>query len=322
LTITANGGAPDNVIFTTTSGSVYQLHPHPFPAFSGTPDVYVVNDLTTPYNKAIDLNTLLTDSLGNSMSGKYFSLVLWGSVNEASGDCKLFVNLPSGFYNSANGVIRDSDKYTNFQIPADFTGTGFLISELKLRHRTASGGTWTSIQEVDLRGLRPSIYAGSGVAGATEFADNTFKIFDETDATKIIDFQASAITTGNTRTLTMADEDINLTNAVLNASPVVEVDNGDSGASDTITWASGNNQKSTLTANCTYTFTAPSKLANITLKLIQGGIGSFTATWPGSVMWQGGTAPTLTAAPGAIDIINFYYDGTNYFGVAYLDFQV
>lgn len=41
-------------------------------------------------------------------------------------------------------------------------------------------------------------------------ADNAFSIFNFTDNTKIIDFDASPITTGNTRTITMADADVDL----------------------------------------------------------------------------------------------------------------
>lgn len=36
-----------------------------------------------------------------------------------------------------------------------------------------------------------------------------------------------------------------------------EVDDGNSGAADTIDWSAGNVHKSTMTDNCTYTFTAP-----------------------------------------------------------------
>ena len=212
LTITPNGGGVDNVIFTSASGTVHQLHDHTFPAFSGTPDIYVVNDSTTAYDKVTDLSSLLTDSTGASMSGRRFNLVIWGCVSDATGDCKLFCNLPSGSYNSNSAAIADSDRYANFDIPANFTGAGFLISELILRHQTASSGTWSSVQEVDLRGSLPNSSAGSGVAAAVEFADNVFRIQDDGDATKEIAFQASAITTGTTRTITMPDANVDFTN--------------------------------------------------------------------------------------------------------------
>lgn len=100
-----------------------------------------------------------------------------------------------------------------------------------------------------------------------------------------------------------------------------EVDNGNSGAADTVDWGAGNKQKSTLTGNVTYTFTAPSGPCNLVFKMIQDGVGTRTATFPATVKWAGGTAPTLSTASGSVDIVTFYYDGTNYYGVASLDFQ-
>jgi len=101
-----------------------------------------------------------------------------------------------------------------------------------------------------------------------------------------------------------------------------EFDNGDSGSADTISWKVGNKQKSTLTANCTYTFTAPSGPCNVLLKIIQGGSGSYTVTWPATVMWPGGIAPVLSTGVGDIDLISFYYDGNNYLGLSNYNFSV
>lgn len=100
-----------------------------------------------------------------------------------------------------------------------------------------------------------------------------------------------------------------------------EIDNGNSSTADTIDWTAGNFQKSTLTDDCTYTFTAPTGTTTLILKLIQDGTGSRIATFPASVKWSGGTAPTLTTTADAIDIISFYYDGTNYYGGSILDLQ-
>lgn len=208
LTITPNGGAPDNVIFTSASGIVLQLHDHTFPAFSGTPDVYTVNDSATPFNIVTDLNVLLTDSTGASMSGKYFSLVIWGVASEdGATNSKLMVNLPGGSYNTQSNLISDPLQFADFSIPTDFRGTGFLIAELQLRHQAAASGTWTEIDLVDLRGQFPQSGAGGATVGQTEFIDNTFRILDEGDSTKEIAFQASGITTATTRTLTVQDAD-------------------------------------------------------------------------------------------------------------------
>ena len=40
-----------------------------------------------------------------------------------------------------------------------------------------------------------------------------------------------------------------------------------------------------------------------TFLLVQGGVGSYTVTWPGSVLWPAATAPTLTTTVGKSDVI-------------------
>jgi hypothetical protein len=75
----------------------------------------------------------------------------------------------------------------------------------------------------------------------------------------------------------------------------------------TINLAAANDFATTLTENIT-TLTLSNPPASgwrgvATLYLTQGGIGSFLVTWPASVVWAGGTAPTLTAAVGQVDVI-------------------
>ncbi len=98
-----------------------------------------------------------------------------------------------------------------------------------------------------------------------------------------------------------------------------ETDNGNSSTSDTIDWGTSNKQKSTLTGNCTFTFTAPGGPCSLVLKLVQDGTGSRTVTWPATVHWASGVAPVLTTI-NKVDIITFYYDGTTYFGSSALNF--
>lgn len=91
----------------------------------------------------------------------------------------------------------------------------------------------------------------------------------------------------------------------------------------TINWSLGNKFYFTFGAqNDTFTFTAPDGPCNLVLVLKQDGTGGRTATWPGTVMWPSGTAPTLSTGAAAIDIICFFYDGTNYFGQLSLNFSV
>jgi hypothetical protein len=209
-TITTNAGSADNVDLAVTAGKAYQLHLQDTQAFdTGTGDtVLTVNDNTTPYNEISDFNELLTDSAGSSMSGKYFNLVIWCTVSSGSEIERLFVNLPSGSYIKQSDAIADVSGYTNFTIPADYRGYAFLITRITLQHQVAASGTWTSIQETDLRGQVPNIVAGGGTAAiTTEFADNQFKVFDDGDPSREIAFQVSGLTASTTRTYTAPDED-------------------------------------------------------------------------------------------------------------------
>ena len=72
--------------------------------------------------------------------------------------------------------------------------------------------------------------------------------------------------------------------------------------------------------NDTFTFTAPTNVGNLLLVLVQDGTGSRTATWPGTVKWPSGVAPTLSTGAADIDIISLYYDGSSYYGTANKDF--
>jgi len=71
----------------------------------------------------------------------------------------------------------------------------------------------------------------------------------------------------------------------------------------------GNIHEVTLTGNTTFTFDNPvasGKASNLTITLSQDSHGSHTTTWPSSVKWAGGTAPTLTTTANAVNVLTFY----------------
>jgi len=98
-----------------------------------------------------------------------------------------------------------------------------------------------------------------------------------------------------------------------------EYNNGDSGTSKTIDWKLGNHQKVTMTGNCTFTFTAPTKACMLSLRFINDGAAGRTRTLP-TIKWPGGTAPTWTTTANAIDVLSLFYDGSAYYGQAGLAF--
>ncbi len=86
---------------------------------------------------------------------------------------------------------------------------------------------------------------------------------------------------------------------------------GNSGAALTIDFNSGNNQRVTLTNTTTLTLSNGKAGGVYTLELVQDGTGSRLVTWAASgasVLWPGGTAPTLTTTINRADIVTFYYD--------------
>lgn len=78
------------------------------------------------------------------------------------------------------------------------------------------------------------------------------------------------------------------------------------GATITVNWQSGNQQRVTLGGNRTIAFT--NLVAGQVMRLVvcQDGTGSRTITgWDASIVWQGGTAPTLTTTASKCDVISF-----------------
>jgi hypothetical protein len=170
-----DGVAPDDMSVTSpdawlsvTSGSVFQLHPHSFPArdmSTGDP-VYVVNDPTTANLRITTLDSISQDALGNSINNKYINLVLWGVVSEDDADCKLFLNLPNGTYTTEAGAEADASNTAVYAFPTSFVGTAFLIARYTVRAQDS--GAWTQSLKTDLRGVAPSSSVGGSV-GTTLF---------------------------------------------------------------------------------------------------------------------------------------------------------
>jgi hypothetical protein len=209
------GTAPSVVEFKSTAGVVYQMHRHTVPAIdmSGTDICHVVNWNGDAYHDVADLADIVADSAGVSLSNKHFNLVFWGVANKTGEYSPLMCNLPNGSYSTQTGAELDLDNFTVTTIPDEFTNessTGFLICRLTV-HQNPSG-TWTLNATEDLRGVIPG--AGTGAAGAggalTDFPDNQFTLYDSDDNTRVLSFDLSSITTGNTRTITPADADMTL----------------------------------------------------------------------------------------------------------------
>ena len=91
---------------------------------------------------------------------------------------------------------------------------------------------------------------------------------------------------------------------------------GNTTSTATINLNDGNYFTATSTGSTTWTFSNPAsgQAVGFVLELTNG--GAYTQTWPASVDWPGGTAPTLTSS--GVDVLTFVTDdgGTTWRGVA------
>ena len=84
----------------------------------------------------------------------------------------------------------------------------------------------------------------------------------------------------------------------------------------TVTWDMASGRVATVTLGASRTIAAPTnqKVGTYILRVVQGGTGSYTLTWNGNYKWTAQTAPVLSTAVGAVDIITFFSDGTKMYG--------
>jgi hypothetical protein len=125
-----------------------------------------------------------------------------------------------------------------------------------------------------------------------------------TDITTLGTSEASKVVTAD------ANGDVNLTEE-LKAKSYNEtyVAVTSSGAATTVNCEAGNSFMHTLTENTTFTFSNPPASGTaytMSIEIIQDASASgYTVTWPTSVDWPAGAAPTLTATASAKDVLVF-----------------
>ena len=165
-----NSGTTDPLYVHIASGTGYQLHRHSSPALDtdASDSIWVVNDDTTPYTKIDSLDDITRYATGGDgaigVTAK-FTVVLWMVVNENPSDTKLFLNVPTGGYNTVSAAKTDSSNKRVHGIPQAYVGTAILLYELVLS-RSGGGSTWTVEDTVDLRGV-PGVAVGGGGAATT-----------------------------------------------------------------------------------------------------------------------------------------------------------
>jgi parallel beta-helix repeat protein len=232
-------------------------------------------------------------SHGVSLSMSDNSVVGGNVIDSNGGDGILFAN--------TDDAVLEGNRVM------DNTGDGIVIPATGCDNNTLTSNRVTG-HTTNINDSASTTIYGVGSAGASS-TDNALTRWDGADGSTV---QSSNVLLN----------DIDQISAVNTCTFDREYNNGTwLGSAKTVNWNNGQKQRAILGINVTLTLTDPPGPSNVLLRLIQDATGGRTVTWPASVMWPGGTPPTLSAGANAEDIVTFYYNGTTYYGVASLNFS-
>ncbi len=270
----------------------------------------VAGNQTGSYNMGLGTGALyapITDGLYNTAMGYHSILALkHGNYNTALGSLAI-LSLVNGSYNIAAGY-NAGRRGTSGSCP--WTSNGIHLgyqaglydcgdNNIMIGYNAGNGSLSTTGSTNILIGYNNKLLPVVGDSNQLDIADT---IYGDLANHNI------GIATSNIQ----AKLDVNGTsmfNTLVNKESYIN----SSGNNVTINWNNSNKQQITLGHNVTFSFTAPSYgVGSFTLILIQDGTGGRTTTWPASVKWPAGAAPTLSTGAGAIDMMTCLYDGTNY----------
>ena len=213
-------------------------------------------------------------------------------------------------------TLQSGNTNTSFSLAlptADGTANQALVTDGAgvLSFASTGTGTVTAVSVASTNG-----FAGTSSGGATPALTLSTSITGVLKGNGTALSAASAgtdyVSPSSTETLTNKT----LTNPTITNYTESVVAIGTVTTTNTISLTSGTIQTATLTASTACTFTMPTATAGKSFILLlkqAATTGNGTATFTG-VKFSGGTAPTITATAGKMDILTFTSDGTNWYG--------
>jgi len=267
----------------------------------------------------------LQTSDGALSDGHYKALILTGSP---SGTHTITV-LPNDaqkiyFVNNttSQSVIFDQGSGSNVTVPANTSDIIYCDGG------GAAGAVVSLIDDVDLTGYMQSANNLSDVTNAATALTNLGLTATAAEINKL---DGATVTTAeiNYNDITTLGTSEASKTVTADANTVTTFAGGANGNSTSVSSSSntttlncrlGNDFTTTLSEATTFDFTNPPASGRdftFSLKIVQDSSGSgYSVTWPNSVKWTSGTAPSTTNTADAVDIFTFYTNdgGSNFYG--------
>ncbi len=271
-------------------------------------------NITAVNNYAVSAYNQANTNATNITTVNQFASSAYNTANDG-------ITLAQAAFNQGNSTatVANTD-YTTILVTAATYGNATSIPSFTL----AANGRITSVTNTAISG------GGATITDDTSTNAIRFVLFDDaTSGTLSTVNTSSTKLTFNPSVGTLSANGINTQSLLVNNSPYINsnrtitnygittnVLNSGSG-SRTINLTLGNFVTATVAGATTWIFSNPLPSPNacgFVLELTNG--GSATQTWPVTVRWPGGTAPTLTSS--GVDVLAFITDdgGTNWRGVA------
>ena len=237
------------------------------------------------FNGRVTIGTNLNVS-GNTTfgaAGKVANVTGWfGVTGRASISTNLFVagNTTIGGALTINGGINLGDAATDL---LTVTGRATIVQNLNVSGNTTLGGASKTLT-VGGSGATANVTGWFGIAGRASVSTNLFVGGNTT---------LNGTTTDKSNALSQTLTD---------------------GA--TINWDTSLGRVATVTLGGARAMAAATnqKVGTYILRVVQDGTGGRTLTWNGNYKWTAQTAPVLSTAIGAVDIITFFSDGSKMYG--------